>query len=1062
MYARFSILILALASSADWSFAQLQVTPNNNPTQLAQTLAGPGVTVSGAVMNCPGNTIPVSNPSGTFTGAASNIGITSGVLLTTGEISEAIGPNSNTAITTSNFSNTFFDPDIMAIQSNATNDVCILEFDVVPQCSTLAFTFAFGSDEYPEFVNSSYNDAFGIFVTGPNPSGPAYAGYNMALIPASPVSINTVNNGTNCPTNGPCNNCSYYVDNCNLGPPSTLEYDGFTLPVNVTLTVSPCATYHLKLAIADAGDHAFDSGVFFEAASLTTCSNVPMTVSASSTPSSCGSNNGTASATAGGGTAPYTFVWMPPGQTAQTATGLGPGTYTVTVTDVNGCTSVIDTVSVPSTVPPALSFFSVTHVACFGGNTGNAGASVISGTSPYTFSWSTSPVQTTQTATGLSAGMYTATVTDANGCVGTNTILITEPPILANAFPSVTNVSCFGGNDGSATANASGGTSPYSYSWSPVSGTNASTTGLSAGTHTVSVTDSAGCTLSNTVSITEPLPVVNSFSNIINVDCFGNNIGGATANATGGNSPYSYSWNTAPVQTAQTVTGLFAGVYSVTVTDSTGCSRTDTVMIASPTTLSLFSPTITHVDCFGNSSGLATANATGGTPPYTYFWDPTSQTTATATGLPAGVYTVSITDNNGCIVKTLVSVTEPALLTSTTTPVHVLCFGDSSGSATVSPAGGTSAYTYAWSNTQTSAVTTGLTAGNYSVLITDANGCTVSNFVTITQPASAVSGTVAVVNNLCNGDSTGSATATAAGGVSPHSYLWSTGQTTTSISNLTAGTYSVTFTDANGCSNSLTVAVTQPPLLTALLSPDTLICLGQSITHTVSASGGTQAYTYAWMNAGQTTSSITVAPTSATSYSVQVYDANGCISPLLVTNTNVIKLELANITVSPTHLVFYPATICFTADTGNGINTWNWNLGDSTSYSGLYSICHDYAEPGKYCVTLSVSNNLGCTDTAQACVYEVEAVIPNVFSPNGDGHNDLFVLDVVKEGLTLYECRIFDRWGMPIALLDKPREGWDGRTGAGALASPGTYYFTLSIAWGDLTLEKKGFLTLVR
>lgn len=1059
MYARTLLLLLLSCSLCVSAGAQLQVTPSSNPAFLAQTLAGPGVTVSGAVLNCPGNTSPVSNPSGTFIGTASNIGITSGVLLTTGDVSQAIGPNSNSAITTSNPSNVFFDTDLMNIEPGATNDVCILEFDAVPNCSTLVFTFAFGSDEYPEFVNSSYNDAFGIFVTGPNPSGPPYNSFNMALIPASPVAINNVNNGTSCPSTGPCMNCAYYIDNCALGPPSTIEYDGFTLPINVTLTVSPCANYHFKLAIADAGDHAYDSGVFFEAASLSTCSTTPMTLTASSTPSACGANNGTATASAGGGVAPYTYIWSPVGQTAQTATGLGQGTYTVTVKDANGCSFVTDTVLVLATSPPTLSFPSVIHVNCFGNNTGSATASISSGTAPFTYSWNTTPQQNSQTATGLAAGTYTATVTDAMGCVGTNTVTITEPPLLTNSFPAVINVSCFGGSNGSATAAGAGGTPAYTYLWSNGQ-TNANVTGLSAGTHTVTLTDSAGCVLSNTVSISQPLPLANNFSNIINVDCFGNNIGGATVNVSGGTPQYSYAWNTIPVQTSQSVTGLFAGVYSVTVTDSAGCSRTDTVMISSPTTLSLFSPVIINVDCFGNSTGIATVTGTGGSPAYTYLWNPTSQTASTATGLPAGVYTVSITDNNGCIVKTLVQITEPPLLTSLPGQVNILCFGDSTGTATTTPAGGTPPYSYLWNNGQTTSPATGLAVGNYSVLVTDANGCTTTNTVTLTQPASPVTGTISTISNLCNGDSTGQAAVAVAGGSPTYSYLWNTGATTTGISNLLAGNYTVTFTDANGCSNSLSVAITQPPLLTVVISPDTIICLGQSIVQSVSASGGTPGYTYAWMPGGQTTSAITVAPTANTTYSVQVSDANGCTAPLQADTVTVMKLNLANITVSPSTVVFYPTTICFTADT-SGVSSWTWNLGDSTTAAG-YTVCHDYGATGEYCVTLTVANSQGCVDTAEVCVYEVEAVIPNVFSPNGDGHNDLFVIDVVTEGLTFFNCRIFDRWGMPIALLDKPREGWDGHTSAGALASPGTYYFVISIAWGELTIEKKGFLSLLR
>ena len=240
------------------SFCQLQVTGENNADTLASKLTGTGLTISNATLNCP------AGACGTFNGANSNIGIGSGVLLTTGSVMNAVGPNLSSSISLSN-GTTFNDPDLMAIDPNAINDVCILEFDAVTQCDTIYVKFVFGSDEYPEFVGSSYNDAFGIFVTGPNPSGPPYSGYNMTTIPSTtnPVSINNVNNGTACPTTGPCMNCSYYVDNCTIDSNSTVEYDGFTQLIFKSLVVTPSQSYHFKYAIADAGDYIFDSGVFF-------------------------------------------------------------------------------------------------------------------------------------------------------------------------------------------------------------------------------------------------------------------------------------------------------------------------------------------------------------------------------------------------------------------------------------------------------------------------------------------------------------------------------------------------------------------------------------------------------------------------------------------------------------------------------------------------------------------------------------------------------------------------------------------------------------------------------
>lgn len=561
------ILFLALFSSIS-AFSQLQVTANSNASQLAQTLAGTGVIISGATLNCPG-----TNPSGTFVGTASNIGITGGVLLTSGSINNAVGPNSSGSAGTSN-SVTYSDPDLISISPFALNDVCILEFNAVPSCSTLAFTFAFGSDEYPEYVNS-INDAFGIFVTGPNPSGPAYAGYNMALIPSttSPVTIDDVNNGSSCPTSGPCTNCSSYIDNCNLSPTSTIEYDGFTKPINVTLNVSPCASYHFKLAIADASDNVFDSGVFFAMQSLA-CNPLPILLSTTSTPATCG-NSGSASVAPAGGTPPYSYSWNTmPVQNTQTATGLVAGTYTVLVQDATGCYSNTGTVTVGGG-----GSFSVTatktDVTCNGGSNGAAAATTTGGTTPFTYIWSTTPVQTSPNAVNLSAGTYTCTITDATGCTSIQPFTIAQPAAITITNTSA-NVTCAYYNDGSSTASAGGGTSPYTYSWntSPVQ-SSPTANNLVAGNYVVTVTDAKGCTNTQAVVITQPSGMVLTSSSTI-ASC-GIADGTATVSSTGGIPPYTYIWLTNPVQTTQTASNITSGTYSVIITDSAGCLQSENV-----------------------------------------------------------------------------------------------------------------------------------------------------------------------------------------------------------------------------------------------------------------------------------------------------------------------------------------------------------------------------------------------------------------------------------------------------------------------------------------------------
>ncbi len=293
-----------------------------------------------------------------------------------------------------------------------------------------------------------------------------------------------------------------------------------------------------------------------------------LNITSTSTP--CSGIAGTATAVPSGGTAPFTYLWTPGSQTTQTATGLSAGTYSVTVTDASGC-SKSGTVVITTSPPVILTGHVSTNVNCFGNSTGSATVNVSGGTPPLTYSWNTTPVQTTQTASGLPAGSYTVIVTDAMGCSISDIVIITQPPLLTNSISAVVNVNCFGGNNGSATANGSGGTPSYTYSWStsPVQ-TAQSATGLTAGNYTVTVTDAMGCSLTNTVQIFQPPLLSNSFSQVINVNCFGGNNGSATANGAGGTPSYSYSWNSSPVQTTQTATGLPAGSYTLIVTDAMG------------------------------------------------------------------------------------------------------------------------------------------------------------------------------------------------------------------------------------------------------------------------------------------------------------------------------------------------------------------------------------------------------------------------------------------------------------------------------------------------------------
>ena len=310
---------------------------------------------------------------------------------------------------------------------------------------------------------------------------------------------------------------------------------------------------------------------------------------------------------------------------------------------------------------PTSSIASQTNVSCNGGADGSATATATGGTAPYIYLWSNAA--TPATVTGLAAGNYSVTVTDANGCSSVQNVTITEPNALTGSISSQTNVACNGGTDGSATATATGGTAPYTYLWSNAA-TTATATGLAAGNYNVTITDANGCTTNvSNINITEPTALTSSISSQTNVACNGASTGAATVTTTGGTAPYTYLWSNA--STTATATGLAAGNYNVTITDANGCTtNVSNINITEPTALTSSISSQTNVACNGASTGAATVTANGGTAPYTYLWS-NAATTATATGLVAGTYTVTVTDANGCNSAQNVTISEPAAITGT-------------------------------------------------------------------------------------------------------------------------------------------------------------------------------------------------------------------------------------------------------------------------------------------------------------------------------------------------------------------------------------------------------------
>jgi gliding motility-associated-like protein len=496
------------------------------------------------------------------------------------------------------------------------------------------------------------------------------------------------------------------------------------------------------------------------------------------------------------------------------------GTYYIKGEDGTGCFDIKPVVVTVNPVPTAS--ITVINVGCFGESTGQADLTVSGGTGPYTFLWNNGDVS--EDLTGIVAGNYMVIVTDANSCTATASETITEPvSALTGSITSQTNVSVNGGNDGSVTVDGSGGTPGYQYSLNggtyQVSGTFST---LTAGSYTVTVQDGNLCTYDVPVTITQPaLALSGTITSQINMSCFGVADGSVTVTGEEGYPPYEYSLDGGTYQASGTFGGLTAGLYVVTVRDASSNTYDVPVTITQPVAPLAVSTTQTDVLCAGAATGTATAVVSGGTAPYSYSWNTTPvQTLPNATGLVAGSYTLTVTDANGCIVSTNITITQPAAITVTTTKTDVSCNGGNNGAATAVTAGGTGPYGYSWNTTpvQSTSAITGLSAGSYTVTVTDGNGCTSNATVQITEPA-ALSLSATLTEAGCPDSPDGSVTLTITGGTAPYGIFWADGSTTQNRSGLLPGNYSVVVTDASGCAASLNVEITYSGSFKCLVIP---------------------------------------------------------------------------------------------------------------------------------------------------------------------------------------------------------------------------------------------------
>lgn len=680
-----------------------------------------------------------------------------------------------------------------------------------------------------------------------------------------------------------------------------------------------------------------------------------------------GGNNGTATLTVTGGTAPVNITWSN-GMSGAAITGLVAGTYTYNYTDANPLHAFNGTVTIQQpTASIAISLAQV-GISCPGSNDGQAIASVLSGgVTPYVYTWSgghpNNPV-----ASSLAPGNISVTVSDANSCSASATINVSGVPSLTNTMVTIID-SCYHSGKGRATVQTTGGNPPYTYAWNNFA-TDTSALNLIAGTYNVTVTDSRGCTATSSAVINGPATPLTSTYVKTDINCFGGATGTFNVTPAGGSPGYTFVWSPASLS-GTNQSGLVAGIYNYTVTDIYGCRIVDGDTLREPAAALTAVTSHTNVTCNGANNGSVTITVAGGTPAYTYLGNPIPAGTNTLSNLPPNTYAGNVIDSKGCTVAVTETITQPPVLTLSETHVNVLCNGALTGSINLTPGGGTPNYSYLWNDGNILQNRTNLAAGTYTVTLTDNNLCTASASITITQPA-LLTVTETHVNVLCNGANTGSINLTPGGGTPNYTYLWNDASALQNRINLAAATYNVTVTDNALCTITTSIIITQPTSLSVTTSHTDVTCNGSNNgTVTVTIGGGTPPYSYLGnpIPAGTTT----IPNLAPATYAGNVLDANGCS---VAVSETIIQPGPQSATVTGTN------NLCFGATQGTaqavfvnatGLVSYNWTGGLNTA-----NITNLVA--GVYDVTCTDANL--CTVTGTYTVTEPAAVVMTLATVN--------------------------------------------------------------------------------
>jgi len=990
-------------------------------------------------------------------------------------------------------------------------------FTWIPSVSTGSVATGLGANIYTIIVVDNNNCTNSVTVPLSNSNGPS----------SSPVTSSSIN------CFGQCTGAA------SVNPTGIV---GGTSPYTISWVSPPSSTTVNPQTNLCAGDYTAqvtdgNNCILFTGVSITQPASVTVN-SSIGLPTCNGVCNGTVGVTLSGGTPSYTYNWSPPGANSPTITNVCAGTVTLQIMDGNGCPAT-QTINVPAAANLAASITSATNI-CFGDCNGTATLTALPPFAlPVNASWSNG--QNSFNASSLCNGTYSVILTDGNGCNNTFTTTIASPAQIT-AITSVLSPSCNMCN-GSTTATASGGTGPYTYSWT--SGTSGQTaTNLCAGLYQVLITDNNGCTQTQNVAISSATGITGENFNIQNETCAGMCNGAATVTAIGGTAPITYTWMTIPSITNSVATNLCSGPVFVQMSDSAGCIRTSSTSISSAPGLTI-APFITQPAC-GTSNGSITVVASGGTGSYTYLWSPGASTSSVLTnvgpgnysvtvssggcsntqaftisnfGNPSitytqtnidcfsactgsiiaigtstnagsilynwssgstnsvvtnicpGVITLTVTDGVGCIALQSFTLTDnPAMQLSASNVVNVKCFGDCDGEITLIPSGGTLPYTFTWSPSGTSNPQFSLCAGSYSATVIDAKGCSITTTAAITGPSASLTAvTSSVINSSCSSIADGSASVTINGGTPSYTYNW-TGNptftaTTQNLSGVLAGTYTLDVVDQNSCTATLSLEIIPTVTIDANAGPDSTFCTNSSIVlngaNSVGANGG-----YTWYSITSTGSLVianspTVNVTPATGSSTFVLIAVSSVSTCADTDVVVINsLPLPDVDAGPTFTIpmFTGVTIGGSPTSVSGI-TFSWSPPFDLSDPSIPNPVANNTVNTTYTITVIDANGCRASDTMQVLIYP-EIKIPNGFSPNGDYKNDTWIIDNIYQ---FPDCvvEVYNRWGELLFMSTGYTTPFDGRYN-GKRLPVGTYYYVINLNHPAYTKPYTGPLTIFR